>query len=107
MAQVDIRVNGREYRITCDDGQEDRLQQLAAYFDRYVSQLAGDLGQIGDARLMLLSALSLCDELFEAKNRAEDLEHATDELDDDTAGAASKAIKAAAQRVTEMTERMQ
>ena len=107
MAQVDIRVNGREYRITCDDGQEARLQQLAAYFDRYVTQLADDLGQIGDARLMLLSALSLCDELFEAKGRAEDLEHATDSLDADTAGAASRAIEAAVQRVNEISERVQ
>lgn len=107
MAQVDIRVNGREYRITCDDGQEARLQQLAAYFDRYVTQLADDLGQIGDARLMLLSALSLCDELFEAKARAEDLEHATDSLDADTAGAASRAIEAAVQRVNEISERVQ
>ena len=60
MAQVDIMLNGREYRITCDDGQEERLQQLAAYFDRHVSDLASDLGQIGDARLMLLSALTVC-----------------------------------------------
>lgn len=104
MAQVDIRVNGRDYRVTCDDGQEERLQRLAAYFDNYVTELADDLGQIGDARLMLLSALSVCDELFEARAKAADLEKAGDKLDPDTAGAAGRAVEAAAARVREITE---
>jgi len=107
MAQVDIRLNGREYRITCDDGQEERLQELAAYFDRHVTELAAELGQIGDARLMLLSALTVCDELFEAKGRASDLEEATDKLDPGTAGAASRAIEAAVARVNEIGDRLE
>ncbi len=107
MAQVEIKVNGREYRITCDDGQEERLQELAAYFDRYVSELSGELGQIGDARLMLLSALTVCDELFEAKMRASDLEGASEVLDPETAGAASRAIEAAVARVTDISERLE
>ncbi len=107
MAQVDIRVNGREYRVTCEDGHEDRLQRLAAYFDKYVTQLSEDLGQIGDSRLMLLSALTVCDELFEARERVGDLETATDKLDKETAGAASRAIEAATKRVNEIVERLQ
>lgn len=106
MAQVDIHINGREYKITCDDGQEGRLQKLAAYFDRYVSELTGELGKIGDARLMLLSALTICDELFEARQRIAALEEATDTLDDDTIGAAGKAIEAAATRIGEISERL-
>lgn len=106
MAQVDIRVNGRDYKVTCDDGQEERLQRLAAYFDRHVSQLSSELGQIGDARLMLLSALTLCDELFEAKARASDLENATQKLEPDTEGAASRAIEAAVARVNELADRL-
>jgi len=107
MAQVDIRINGREFKVTCEDGQEDRLQQLAAYFDRNVSQLSADLGQIGDARLMLLAALTICDELFDAKARATDLEGATDKLDSETIGGASRAIEAAVARVNDITERLQ
>ncbi len=107
MSQVEIRLNGREYKITCDDGQEERLQRLAGYFDRHVTQLAEELGQIGDARLMLLSALTVCDELFEAKARAADLEDATDNLDPKTAGAASRAIEAAVARVTEISDRLE
>ena len=67
MSQVEIRVNGREYRVTCEEGQEDRLQKIAAFLDKRVSGMSKDLGQIGDARLMLLSALTICDELFEAR----------------------------------------
>lgn len=106
MAQVEIRVNGREYKVTCDDGQEERLQRLAAYFDRHVTQLSSELGQIGDARLMLLSALTVCDELFEAKSRAADLETAADKLGPDTEGAASRAIEAAVARVNDIAERL-
>ena len=106
MAEVDIRINGRDYRVTCEDGQETRLNQLAAYFDRKVSGLAEDLGQIGDARLMLLSALTICDELFEAKKRATNLEQAADDLTPETIGGASRAIDAAATRVNEIAERL-
>ena len=106
MAQVEIRVNGRDYKITCDNGQEERLQQLAAHFDRHVTQLSDELGQIGDSRLMLLSALTVCDELFEARDRATDLEGATDALDPNTIGAASRAIEAATSRVNEIATRI-
>ncbi len=106
MAEVDIRVNGRDYRVTCEDGQEERLNQLAAYYDRHVTDLASELGQIGDARLMLLSALTICDELFEAKTRATDMEQATDALTPETLGGASRAIDAAVVRVEEIAERL-
>ena len=106
MAQVEIRVNGRDYKVTCDDGQEQRLQQLAAHFDRHVTQLSDELGQIGDSRLMLLSALTVCDELFEARERALDMESAADPLDPDTVGAASRAVEAATARVNEIVARI-
>jgi len=106
MAHVEIRINGRDYKVTCDNGQEPRLQQLAAYFDQQVTQIAGDLGQIGDARVMLLAALTVCDELFETKKRAAELEGAADEMDAGTVGGASRAIEAAVTRVRTITERL-
>ncbi|MFQ5564444.1 MAG: cell division protein ZapA [Parvularculaceae bacterium] len=106
MAQVDICVNDRVYKVTCDNGQEQRLQQLAGYFDRHVSRLSDDLGQIGDARLMLLSALTVCDELFEARTRCSEMEKAAKALDSETASGASSVIEAAARRVTAITERL-
>lgn len=106
MAQVDIDINGRQYKVACDDGQEDRLKQLAAYYDRHVTGLARDIGQIGDARLMLLAALSLCDELFETKKRISELEHGADALEPETVGGASRIIEAAAERLAAMTDKV-
>lgn len=106
-SQVEIRINSRDYRITCEDGQEERLQRLAAYFDRRVTAMAGDLGQIGDARLMLLAALTVCDELFEARDDAASLAHAGDALDPETLGGASRAIDAAARRVHDIAARLE
>ncbi len=106
MAQVSIHVNGREYKVTCDDGQEKRLKRLAAFFDRHVTELSGELGQIGDARLMLLSALTICDELFDAKSRVAELENASQTLGPETEGAASRAIEAAVKRVNDIAKRL-
>lgn len=106
MAQVEITVNGRAYKVTCDNGQEQRLQQLAGYFDRQVSKLAAELGQIGDPRLMLLASLTLCDELFEARRRLADMEHAADALDAETVGGASRVIDAATKRIGAIAERV-
>ncbi len=107
MSQVDIRINGRDYKVTCEEGQEDRLMRLAAYFDKRVTMLADDLGQIGEERLMLLAALTVCDEFFDARDAAQNFESAGEKLDPDTAGAASRAIDAAANRVSEITERLE
>ncbi|MBB5518157.1 cell division protein ZapA [Amphiplicatus metriothermophilus] len=105
MAQADIAINGRLYKVTCDDGQEQRLQQLANYFDRHVTRLSGELGQIGDARLMLLAALTVCDELFETRKRLADLEAAGAPLDPESAGAARRALEEAADRVEALARR--
>jgi len=106
MAQVEINVNGRLFTVTCDDGQEQRLKGLAAHFDTHVSRMSKELGQIGDARLMLLSALTVCDELFEAKARIASLENASDMLDAETMGGAARVIEAAAKRVETIASRM-
>jgi cell division protein ZapA len=66
MAQISVSINGRSYPVTCNAGEEDRISQLARYVDDKVRGFARDLGQIGDARLLLLAALVLADELAEA-----------------------------------------
>ena len=106
MAQVEIKVNDRSYKVTCENGQEDRLQELARYFDRYVSEIAGDLGQIGDARLMLLGALTICDELFEMRARIAESKDNGAVLDPQTLAGANRVIEAAAKRVNAMSERL-
>jgi cell division protein ZapA len=74
MSQVTIAINGRQYRMACEDGQEDHLRQLCADLDRRIDDLRGKVGEIGDARLIVMAALTIADELFEAGTRIGKLE---------------------------------
>ena len=67
MGQVSLTVNGRQYDVRCDDGQESHLYQLADYVNNRVGELVGGAGQIGEARLLLMASLLIADELMEAK----------------------------------------
>ena len=66
MGQVAITINGRSYDIACDDGQEAHLARLGLYLDQKVVELVGNVGQVGDARLMVMASLLIADELAEA-----------------------------------------
>ena len=68
MGQVAVSINGRSYEVACDDGQEDHLVRLASYIDKKMAELISSVGQIGDTRLLVMSALLLADELSEAYN---------------------------------------
>ena len=70
MAQVDVSVNGQSYRIACEDGQEDRLVDLAAMVDEKVLDLVNQIGQVGSNRLLVMAALVIADELVDLKNEA-------------------------------------
>ena len=70
MAQVDVSVNGQSYRIACEDGQEDRLVDLAAIVDEKVLGLVNQIGQVGSNRLLVMAALIIADELVDLKNEA-------------------------------------
>lgn len=68
MATVTVEVNGRPYAVGCADGQEDRVRQLAAQFAGHVSNVAAEVGHVGDLRLFLMAGLILADELQEARS---------------------------------------
>ena len=73
MAQVDVLINGKSYNVACDDGQENHLLQLAGYVDQRVQELVNSVGQVGDARLLVMASLLISDELSEIyakKNKA-------------------------------------
>jgi cell division protein ZapA len=70
MGQVSITLNDRTYRLVCGDGEEDRLVALAGYVKSKVEQLGAELGHVGDERLMLIAALTIADELFDARAAA-------------------------------------
>jgi len=66
MAEVHLTINGRSYPVSCDEGQQARLKELAQYLDRKTADFTTKLGQIGEARLIVLAALVITDELAEA-----------------------------------------
>ncbi len=70
MPQVSITINGRAYPVACDEGEEDRIRALARVIDSKVAGFARQVGQAGEARLLVLAALVLADELSEANEAA-------------------------------------
>lgn len=67
MAQVTITVNGRDHRIGCDDGEEDRVRELAAIVDERATALAKQIGPSSDSRLLLMTAILMADDLSSAR----------------------------------------
>jgi cell division protein ZapA len=69
MPHVSVTINGRQYRMACDDGQEHHLARLAHDLDQRIAKLRASFGEIGDMRLTVMAALLMADELFEAGQR--------------------------------------
>ena len=63
MAQVKVSILGRSYEVACDDGQEAHLSRLGAYVDKRINELVAAVGEVGEARLLVMVALLLADEL--------------------------------------------
>jgi cell division protein ZapA len=74
VSQVNVTINGRQYRMACEDGQEDHLRQLATSFDRRISALRDQFGEIGDARLTVMAALMVADDLSDLIKKVSRLE---------------------------------
>ena len=79
MAQVDISINGKTYRMACDEGQEDRIRDLSIMVDAHVKDLVQQVGQVGDTRLLVMASLLVADELMDLRDAA----HSVDEEDED------------------------
>ena len=67
MPQVSVTINGRQFRMACEDGEEEHLTHLAQELDARIVQLRARFGEIGDTRLTVMAALSVADELSEVK----------------------------------------
>jgi cell division protein ZapA len=74
MPQVTVTIAGRTYRMACGEGEEAHLEKLAALFDGKIEEMRGSFGEIGDMRLHVMAALTLADDLGEARRRIETLE---------------------------------
>jgi cell division protein ZapA len=82
MSQVSVTINGKQYRMACEDGQEGHLLRLAKDLDDRMAKLHGSFGEIGDTRLTVMAALTLADELVEATMRVRRLEEELAALQD-------------------------
>ena len=114
MSHINVTINGRQYRMACEEGQEVRLLKLAEGFETRITELRGKFGEIGDARLTVMAALTVCDELVDATHRLraqdEELESlrnlrvaATDRAKA-TQVAVTNALNAAAERIEKTTQ---
>lgn len=74
MAEAALTLNGRIYRLSCGDGEEARLRELSEVVRAKLDSLIAEFGQVGDDRLLLLSALLIADDMLEARSRAAALE---------------------------------
>ena len=69
MANVNIKFNGKEYLLSCEDGQEDHLEELSLNLNKKFNDLKFDLGNIGENKLLLISSIKVMDEYFETKKQ--------------------------------------
>ena len=114
MSHINVTINGRQYRMACEEGQEGRLLRLAESLESRIGNLRGKFGEIGDARLTVMAALTVCDELVDANNRIRSLEEELEALRDvrvvaadrarATQVAVANALNSAADRIEKTTQ---
>ena len=71
MANVNIKFNGKEFLLSCDDGQEEHLEELLTHINEKFNNLKNDLGNIGENKLLLITSVQIIDEYFETKKKVE------------------------------------
>ena len=71
MANVNIKFNGKEYLLSCEDGQEEHLEELSLNLNKKFNDLKFDLGNIGENKLLLISSIKVMDEYYETKKQVE------------------------------------
>jgi cell division protein ZapA len=116
MPQISVTINGRQFRMACENGEEARLTNLAADLDARIATLRARFGEIGDTRLTVMAALAIADELSELKERLVRLEPELATLQEAsvisadraqaTQAAVVAALNAAAERIEILTRRL-
>jgi cell division protein ZapA len=116
VSQVTVTINARQFRMACEDGQEGHLRQLAKDLDDRIVALRGQFGEIGDARLTVMAALMVADELSETGKKIRRLEDELTALQDARGIAAERtqatqaalvaAFTSAAERIEGMAKKL-
>lgn len=111
-SHVNVTINGRQYRMACEQGQETRLLQLAGDLESRIESLRGKFGEIGDARLTVMAALMVADELLDATTKIAALEQELGALRNGGVAARAAqsalvaALNAAAARIEDTTQNL-
>ena len=71
MANVNIKFNGKDFLLSCDDGQEEHLEELLTHINQKFNDLKNDLGNIGENKLLLITSVQIMDEYFETKKKVD------------------------------------
>ena len=82
MANVNIKFNGKDFLLSCDDGQEEHLEELLTHINQKFSDLKNDLGNIGENKLLLITSVQILDEYFETKKKVEQKKNELKNLSD-------------------------
>jgi cell division protein ZapA len=116
MSQISVTINGRQFRMACEDGQEGHLNELARQLDERISALRLKFGEIGDTRLTVMAAITVADELAEAGYRIKRLEDELAALQDArvvasdrskaTQASVAAALSSAAERIEGITKKL-
>ena len=80
MANVNIKFNGKEFLLSCDDGQEEHLEELSLHLNKKFEDLKTSLGNIGENKLLLITSIKIMDEYFETKKKIEKKKQELNEL---------------------------
>ena len=82
MANVSIKFNGKEFLLSCDDGQEEHLEELLIQINQKFNELKNDLGNLGENKLLLITAVKVMDEYHETKKKVEQKKNELKNLSD-------------------------
>jgi cell division protein ZapA len=103
VAQVTVTINGRQYRMVCEDGQDEHLLRLAKDLNQRIDNIRAQFGEVGDMRLTIMAAITVADEYSEAVKRIRRLEQDVAALQDARLVAADRAQATEAAIVTAFT----
>jgi len=82
MANVNIKFNGKDFLLSCDDGQEEHLEELLTHINKKFGDLKKNLGSIGENKLLLITSVQIMDEYFETKKKIEEKKNELKNLSD-------------------------
>jgi len=108
MPLVNVLINGRAYTVACDEGEENHVRELGDFLDKRVRELSGSVGQVGDARLLLMAGLLIADELSEALSKLQERDNELRALKSDGGQErVAQAIEDAASRLEAIAARLE